>query len=302
MIDIASTAWEGRIVMAHKDYFESIDFIENKTFNVSRKIDDAYNNKLHWHPFVEILVCLTDEVQVTINFTTYSLKCNDILIVHPGDLHSVDSGTGNPLLIIQFPYELLTVMNELRSKEPLFLRFPHIRYDPLSAESERMLLLIKEFAELFGQDTPFQEVRMYVLLLSFFEKVGCYCLKYQQEASENDPPQEYKTAKKMAEACLFIVHNCISPLTLDQVAGHMGMSKSHFAHLFKDFTGMTFMDFLIQERIRRATALFQNPSTRIIDIAFDSGFSSISSFNRAFKKYTGLTPSQYRDTLIDSKT
>ena len=287
--------------MANKDYFESIDFIGNKTFNVSRKIDNAYSDKIHWHPFVEILVCLTEQMQVTINFTTYALKRNDIIIIHPGDLHSVDTGADKPMLIIQFPYELLVIMNELRSKEPLFLRFPHIRYDPFSAESERMLLLIKEFAELFQQDIPFQEVRMYILLLSFFEKVGCYCLKYQQEESENATPQEFKSAKKMAEACLFIVHNCTTPLTLDQAANHMGMSKSHFAHLFKDFTGMTFMDFLIQERIRRATALFQNPSTRIIDIAFDSGFTSISSFNRAFKKYTGLTPSQYRDTLIDSK-
>ena len=44
--------------------------------------------------------------------------------------------------------------------------------------------------------------------------------------------------------------------------------------------------------------LFSNPDTQIIDIAFDSGFSSISSFNRAFKKITGLSPSKYRQTMI----
>lgn len=286
--------------MLNKEYFESITFVGNKSFNVSKKIDAAYSNRLHWHPFVEILVCLTEEIRVTINFTSYTLKCNDILLIHPGDLHAVDSGEEDPLLIIQFPYELLIIMNELRNKEALFLRFPHIRYDPLSAESERTLLLLKEFAELSTQDIPFQEVRMYTLLLAFFEKAGLRCMDFQQESSANDPPQDFKSAKKMAEACLFIVHNCIAPLTLDQVADHMGMSKSHFAHLFKEYTGMTFMDFLIQERIRRAMALFQNPSSRIIDIAFDSGFSSISSFNRAFKKYTGLTPSQYRETLLNT--
>lgn len=287
--------------MPKKDYFESIDFIGSKTFNVSNKMDDDYVNKLHWHPFVEILVCLTAEIQVTISFTTYTLKCNDIVIIHPGDLHAVHPGSENSLLVIQFPYELLTIMNELRSQESLFLRAPHIPYDPLSAESARILLLIKEFAQLFSQEVPFQEVRMYALLLSFFEKVGCYYLTSQKKPTASDTPQEHKSAKKMAEACLFIVHNCTGPLTLDQVAAHMGMSKSHFAHLFKEFTGMTFMDFLIQERIRRATALFQNPNTRIIDIAFDSGFSSISSFNRAFKKHTGLTPSQYRENVTGSK-
>lgn len=49
---------------------------------------------------------------------------------------------------------------------------------------------------------------------------------------------------------------------------------------------------------QNAQALFSNPDTQIIDIAFDSGFSSISSFNRAFKKITGLSPSKYRQTMI----
>lgn len=286
--------------MPRKDYYESLNFSGGKTFNVSQKMDDRYSNKLHWHPFVEILVCLTEQIRVTINFTTHTLKCNDIVIIHPGDLHAVHPGAGNTMLIIQFPYELLTIMNEIRNKEALFIRLPHIPYDPLSVESQRMLLLIKEFAALFSQDIPFQEVRMYSLLLSFFEKVGNYCLDFQQEQAVNNPSSDYKATKKMAEACLFIVHNCTSPLTLDQVAEHMGMSKSHFAHLFKDYTDMTFVDFLLRERVRRAMALFQNPSTRIIDVAFDSGFSSISSFNRAFKKHTGLTPTQYRENVMNS--
>lgn len=49
---------------------------------------------------------------------------------------------------------------------------------------------------------------------------------------------------------------------------------------------------------QNAQVLFSNPDTQIIDIAFDSGFSSISSFNRAFKKITGLSPSKYRQTMI----
>ena len=102
----------------------------------------------------------------------------------------------------------------------------------------------------------------------------------------------------MAEACLYISQNCTQPLTLDDAAGYMGVSKSHFAHLFKEYTNTTFVDFLTEERIKRAQALFSNPDTQIIDIAFDSGFSSISSFNRAFKKITGLSPSKYRQTMI----
>ena len=283
--------------MFKKDYFESIVFSDQKVFKVSKKLSDDYREELHWHPFVEILVCLTDQFQVTVNFTTHTLKRNDLVIVYPGDLHSVQKVPENHLLIIQFPYELLTIMSEVRSKETLFFQFPYIPYDPLRVENDWILLMIKKFAALAETDNPFQEISMYSLLLSFFEQVGLYCLKSQSQLAENNPNAEYKATKQMAKACLYITHNCTGPLTLDDVASHMGMSKSHFAHLFKEYMDMTFVDFLTTERIRRAKVLFRNPSTRIIDIAFDSGFSSISSFNRAFKKVTGQTPSEYRDSL-----
>ena len=287
--------------MLKKDYFESIRFSESKKFKVSRKMSEDYWDKLHWHPFAEILVCLTGRLSVTVNFSTFCLKCNDILIVYPGDLHSVPECPEDSLLIIQFPYELLTVMDEFRSRESLFFRSPHIAYDPLTPENHRLVLLLKEFAALAEQAHPYQEMRMYALLLSFFAQVGTLSLQAPQEQKKTGSAPEYKAAKQMAEACLYISHHCTSPLTLEEAAAHMGISKSHFAHLFKAFTGMTFLDYLTGERIRHAQALFRNPDARIIDVAFDSGFSSISSFNRAFKKATGLTPSQYREGIPDTE-
>ena len=88
-------------------------------------------------------------------------------------------------------------------------------------------------------------------------------------------------------------------LSLNDVAAHVGVSRSHFAHLFKDYTNMTFVDFLTMERVKLAETFFMNPQLRMIDIAFESGFSSISSFNRAFRKIKGCSPSEFRSTMID---
>ena len=63
---------------------------------------------------------------------------------------------------------------------------------------------------------------------------------------------------------------------------------------------MTFIDFLTTERIKRTEFLLSNPKAHLIDIAFDSGFSSISSFNRTFKKIKGISPSEFRKTMINN--
>ena len=61
---------------------------------------------------------------------------------------------------------------------------------------------------------------------------------------------------------------------------------------------MTFIDYVTTERIRKAETLISNSKAQMIDIAFDAGFSSVSTFNRAFKKVKGITPSEFKKTLI----
>lgn len=284
--------------MLSSSYFESIEFNSGKNFNISRYVNLSYLGKLHWHPFMEILVSLADHNQVSVNFNKYPMGLNDILIIYPGDLHAIDACTEGSMLVIQFSDGLLSVMNALKQNLPLLSQYPFLKYEPGRAESDRMVLLIKEFFELSESKSNFREVGMYSILLHFFERLGNRCMDIKAENAEDVANGKNKNIKKMAEACLYISQNCTQPLTLDNVASYMGVSKSHFAHLFKEYTGTTFVDFLTEERIKHAQSLFLNPDTQIIDIAFDSGFSSISSFNRAFKKSTGLSPTKYRQTMI----
>lgn len=283
--------------MLKKEYYESIEFGSGSSFIVSSRIDAAFVNKLHWHPFVEILVSLADGNEVDINFTRHPMHLNDIAIIYPGDLHAVRQSSDESLLIIQFPNTLLTTLSALGNNISLLSQYPIMAYDPCNAACERNVLLMKEFYEAYNSDAPFREVRMYALILQFFERVGNACLNARQSVPDQAEGKN-RTTKKMAEACLYISQNCTQPLTLNDVADYMGVSRSYFAHLFKQFTNMTFVDFLTEERIKRAKALFLKPDMQIIDIAFESGFSSISSFNRAFKKITGLSPSRFRENVF----
>ena len=105
------------------------------------------------------------------------------------------------------------------------------------------------------------------------------------------------------QSCADVTASCRIRICVED---HVGVSigelhavASDFAHLFKNYTNMTFVDFLTVERVKLAETFFLNPRLRITDIAFESGFSSISSFNRSFKKIKGCSPTEFRATMID---
>lgn len=285
--------------MHTKNYFEKLNFTSGKKINVSKKIDINFSNTLHWHPFIEILLSLYDNNEVTINFTEHVLKTNDLVIIYPGDLHSLGHVAENAFILVQFPLDLLMIMSEFNSNFSVFSQYQCIKYDPSNIDADRMIFLIKKLPELYFSDTLFNEVRIYSLLLEFFVKLGQYCVNAKKEEFSDDAKTDYKSTKLITEACLYTSQNCTKPLTLDDVSHHIGVSKSHFSHLFKKYTDMTFIDFLTTERIKRTEFLISNPKAHIIDIAFDSGFSSLSSFNRAFKKIKGISPSEFRERMTN---
>lgn len=288
--------------MLINNYFEKLDFNSGEKIIVSKNVDLNFSDKVHWHPFIEILLSLYDNNEITINFNKHVLKTNDLAIIYPGDLHSLNHVAENAFIIVQFPLDLLTTMSEFKNNFSMFYHHHCIKYDPSNSNADKMIFLIKKLSDLYYSDTSFKEVHIYSLLLEFFSELGQYCVDAKKEQFSDDASIEYNSTKIIAEACLYISQNCTKRLTLDDISHYTGVSKSYFSHLFKKYTNMTFTEFLTTERIKRSEFLFSDPKAHIIDIAFDSGFSTISSFNRAFKKIKGISPSKFRETMITNVT
>ena len=96
------------------------------------------------------------------------------------------------------------------------------------------------------------------------------------------------------KAIRFISKNFSKNLTLDMVADHVHLNPAYFSTLFKQSTGSSFKEYLNMVRIEESKRLLANTDHSIIDIALATGFEDQSYFSKVFKKYTGLTPKQYR--------
>lgn len=288
--------------MLINNYYEDIPFLGGKKINTSRVIQPGFSDASHWHPFVEIILCLKSGNDVSLNFRKYHMEPNDFIICFPGDLHSVKNSSPDAFLIIQFPMQLITVVQDFKNLQPILSRNAFCAYDPFDAHLDQMVMIIKEVVTLSEKDVPFVEAKLYSLLLLFFSMYGQFCLGKNEEEKSDEESVQYKSSKLMAEACLYISENCSEALTLEDVAHQIGISKSYFSHLFKDYTQMTFVDYLTKERIQKAESLFSGPKKKFIDIAFECGFTSISSFNRTFKKIKGISPREFRNAMIQSTT
>lgn len=103
-----------------------------------------------------------------------------------------------------------------------------------------------------------------------------------------------KNSELIKKAIGYIYEHFNTPLTLEETAESVHLHPSYFSSLFKQSTGSSFKEYLNMIRIEESKRLLSNTDFSIIDVAVAVGFDDQSYFSKVFKKYTGLTPKQFR--------
>lgn len=103
-------------------------------------------------------------------------------------------------------------------------------------------------------------------------------------------------SKLLMQVTNYVQKNLSKPTDVDELAKEMYISRTHLASKFKKETGMTLSDFILKEKTEEAKRLLRYSDKPLCLIGEYLGFSSQSHFNRTFKKYTGKTPGEYRQS------
>lgn len=101
-------------------------------------------------------------------------------------------------------------------------------------------------------------------------------------------------SERIQQSIDFIETNLTTAFTLDDVAKQANFSLFHFHRLFHAFVGLSLKEYIRQRRISEAAEELQSSRNSILDIALLYRYETPESFLRAFKKYYGQTPSEYR--------
>jgi len=121
--------------------------------------------------------------------------------------------------------------------------------------------------------------------------------EYEVLASPGYTQVELKASDRFGKVTEYIMRNFDKEITLPEVTSIANMAVTTFCNFFKDHFRVTFVEYLSTVRIGYACKLLADDDHNIVEIAYESGFKNLANFNRQFKRFKNMTPTEYRKTI-----
>ena len=234
----------------------------------------------HLHRHVELVLMLGGRAQAAVDGERYSISAGDVLISFPNQVHSYappEEGERSFVLIVE--PDLLDDLGELfLTRQP---KSPHLR----GIVDEEMIGYARRLQSLKKAHTLLEQTERKALLLLLFGKVLSHCELVGVKSDRGS------ALKAVINYC---TEHYDKDLTLSQLEKELHMSRYYISHLFAERMGLGFNEYVNSLRISHACRLLQGVEQSVTAVALLVGFSTQRTFNRAFLREMGMTPSAYR--------
>ena len=145
---------------------------------------------------------------------------------------------------------------------------------------------------------PFNMVILRQTIVNLIQRTRTLRLKYEHtdQLEGKTPPKSVKSPdEKLLANIMKAINDHLDDdsLTMDLIASEVGLSRVHLNRKMKDLTGQTPHDFIRKVRLKKAAELLASGKMNVSEVTYTCGFSSPTSFSALFKKFYGVSPSQY---------
>lgn len=268
----------------HNTAPENIDFYRTPCFWIYDS-PEYKEYPMHWHNAVEILMPTENIFPVICGETEYILKENDILIIPPGELHNLKAQHGRRIIMLcdNSMLEGNPALSELNTffSQPVWI---NSNYD-ITFISE-LNDIVMDMVKIFDSAPPFCETLLFQRIVKLLLKIAEYGTSTEKIADNSSDIM--MRIKKYTDSFFE------NPITLETLAEALGYSKYHISRILNS-NGVSFNDMLNARRIKAAETMLRDNNSAVTQIAFNAGFTSITTFNRVFRKIKGCTPSEFRE-------
>ena len=148
-------------------------------------------------------------------------------------------------------------------------------------------------------------VKHYVVKNDLLDELPMILAKIVSEKRESDNTKDFNSDGEGFENCEYIIsdiekyieENLDKKLCLNDIAVSVHMNKSYISRMFKEKMGENLFDYINKRKIEKAKILIKNNVLRMYEIALSVGMEDTAYFSRVFKKYEGISPSEYQKEL-----
>lgn len=275
---------------------ETVLHTESPDFKLYMNVETE-NYPIHWHTDLEIIMPLENIYTVVLEEKNYVLHPYDIIIIPSGSLHELIAPEHGQRLIFQVSHSILQEVNGFDSVYNKFFPCAVFRSSEKRDRQSVMISLLEDIiSEYFGAQ-PLFIASIHALTIQFFVEAGRIRIGQADTFVSVKKQKQQAYIDTFLSVCSYINNHCTEALTLEELADMAGFSKSHFIRLFKEFAGVSCYEYLTKRRMIYADILLSEPEYSITEVAMQSGFNSLATFNRIFKANHHCTPMEYRKRI-----
>lgn len=235
-----------------------------------REERENFNYPLHLHQSFELVFLEEGEMTVTVNDTSYELCKGEALLIFPNQLHSIRSKISKHTLFIFSPHIVQSFFVDKNGKLP---------------KNNRLILpeyAIQLMKDLSQQSSKYRLKGILYMICDLFDKQA----EYYEFASSKE--------NALSKILHYIEHNFKNSCSIYDISESTSYNPEYISHIFKKQLGISCKYYITARRLSYATYLLTETEENCLFCAFESGFSSLRSFNRNFKKYLNVSPMEYR--------
>ncbi len=235
---------------------------------------------LHMHYHIEFCILLEGETTVYIDSMEYRMRAGDLCIIFPNQIHQFKTfGKERYMLVIFNPDMLPELLETLTGRVP---RSGLVKSENLPKGTR---LLIQKMGEANAAENEYKSIVLKGLLLTFFGDL-------MEKLSLTDA--KFVSSHALKTVVNYCARNFSRDLSLGILEEELHISKYYISHLFSMKLKVRFNDYINSLRVSDACRQLRQTDKTVTEISECVGFNTLRTFNRAFVRQIGMSPSEYR--------